>query len=84
VYLYRVDDYGNGSLAWNYLVAVSANVGTAHRDLRLESRGNTHTVIFNGTVMITYTDPNSVYSSGQPGIAAATFSSILTFAGGNL
>ena len=84
VYLYRVDDYGNGSLAWNYLEAVSANVGTAPRDLRLQSQGNTHTVILNGTVMITYTDPNNTYSSGQPGIAAATFSSIVTFSGGNL
>jgi len=41
-------------------------------------------VIFNGVPLITYTDPNNVYTSGQPGIAAATYSTILTFSGGTL
>jgi hypothetical protein len=41
-------------------------------------------VIFNGVLLLTYTDPNNVYTSGQPGIAASTFSTILTFSGGNL
>jgi hypothetical protein len=52
--------------------------------LRLESQGSTHRVIFNSALLITYTDPNNVYTSGQPGIAAASFSYILTFSGGNL
>jgi len=41
-------------------------------------------VIFNGTLLITYTDLNNVYGVGQPGIAAVNFSTILTFTGGNL
>jgi len=40
VYLYRVDD--NGQLNWNGLASASVDVGTAPRDLRLESQGNTH------------------------------------------
>jgi hypothetical protein len=40
--------------------------------------------MFNGALLITYTDFNNVYIGGQPGIAAATFSSILTFSGGTL
>jgi hypothetical protein len=82
VMLYRVDD--TGSLAWNLLATASASAGTAPRQLRLESQGNTHRVIFNGTLLISYTDPNNVYSAGQPGIAAATFSYILSFSGGVL
>jgi hypothetical protein len=82
VWLYRVDD--NGQLNWNGLASASVDVSVAPRDLRLESQGNTHRVIFNGALLITYTDPNNVYTSGQPGIAAATFSSILTFSGGTL
>ena len=82
VWLYRVDD--NGQLNWNVLASASVDVSVAPRDLRLQSQGNTHQVIFNGAVLITYTDPNNVYTSGQPGIAAATFSSILSFSGGNL
>jgi hypothetical protein len=82
VWLYRVDD--NGSLGWNAVASAQVDVSVAPRDLRLQSQGNTHQVIFNGAVLITYTDPNNVYTSGQPGIAAATFSSILSFSGGNL
>ncbi len=82
VWLYRVDD--TGWLNWNVLASASVDVGVAPRDLRLESQGNTHRVYFNGTLLITYTDPNNVYTSGQPGIAAAGFSTILTFSGGNL
>ncbi|MGC1450582.1 MAG: hypothetical protein WA830_11135, partial [Candidatus Sulfotelmatobacter sp.] len=82
VWLYRVDD--NGQLNWNVLASASVDVSVAPRDLRLQSQGSTHQVIFNGAVLITYTDPNNVYTSGQPGIAAAAFSSILTFSGGTL
>jgi hypothetical protein len=82
VWLYRVDD--NGGLGFTELGSASVNVGVAPRDLRLESQGSTHRVIFNGVLLITYTDPNNVYTSGQPGIAASTFGTILTFSGGNL
>ena len=82
VWLYRVDD--NGGLNWNGLASASVDVSVAPRQLRLESQGNTHRVIFNGALLITYTDSNNVYTAGQPGIAAATFSSILTFSGGAL
>src|SRR5260370_25939524 len=80
VWLYRVDD--NGSLNWNGLASVNGDVSVAPRDLRLESQGNVHRVIFNGVVLITYTDPNNVYKAAQRGIAAATLSKILTFSGG--
>src|SRR5260370_6433767 len=82
VWLYRVDD--NGSLNWNGLASVNVDVSVAPRDLRLESQGNVHRVIFNGVLLITYTDPNNVYTAGQPGIAAVTFSTSLTFSGGNV
>ena len=82
VWLYRVDD--NGGLIWNMLTSASVNVSVAPRDLRLESQGNTHRVLFNGALLITYTDANNVYTSGQPGIAAATFSTIQSFSGGTL
>jgi hypothetical protein len=82
VQFYRVDD--NGSLNWNGLASASVDVSVAPRKLRLESQGNTHRVIFNDALLITYTDPNNVYTAGQPGIAADTFSSILTFSGGVL
>src|SRR5208283_4051000 len=82
VWLYRVDD--NGQLNWNGLASASVDVSVAPRQLRLESQGNTHRVIFNGVLLITYTDSNNIYTAGQPGIAAATFSSILTFSGGAL
>jgi hypothetical protein len=82
VWLYRVDD--NGSLNWNGLASANVDVSVAPRRLRLESQGSTHRVIFNGLLLITYTDTNNVYTAGQPGIAADTFSSILTFSGGVL
>jgi len=82
VWLYRVDD--NGQLNWNGLASASVDVSVAPRDLRLESQGNTHRVIFNGVLLITYTDSNNVYTAGQPGIAASSFSTILTFSGGVL
>ena len=84
VYLYRVDD--GGSLGFTWLGDTSAPIGTAPRRLRLESQGSTHRVYFNGTLLITATD--SVYSIGQPGIAAAVEGGptvkILTFSGGAL
>ena len=80
VMLFRVDD--NGSLGWNFLTSANVDVSVAPRQLRLESQGSTHRVYFNGVLLITYTD--SVYTTGQPGIAAATFSYILSFSGGAL
>ena len=82
VWLYRVDD--NGSLNWNGLASANVDVSVAPRRLRLESQGSTHRVIFNGLLLITYADTNNVYTAGQPGIAADTFSSILNFSGGVL
>ena len=82
VQLLRVDD--NGTLNWNHLAAVNVDISVAPRDLRLESQGNTHRVIFNGVLLISYTDSNNMYSTGQPGIADATFANILTFSGGAL
>ena len=82
VMLYRVDD--NGSLNWNLLKSANVDVSVAPRQLRLESQGNNHRVIFNGVLLISYTDTNNVYTAGQPGIAASTFSYILSFSGGVL
>ena len=82
VQLYRVDD--NGTLNWNFLKSANVDVSVAPRDLRLESQGNVHRVIFNGLLLISYTDPNNVYTAGQPGMAVSTFSSILSFSGGAL
>jgi len=82
VRLYRVDD--NGGLNWNELASANVDVSVAPRDLRLESQGSTHRVIFNGVLQITYIDSNNVYTNGQPGIAAATFGTILSFSGGAL
>ncbi|HKW34935.1 MAG TPA: hypothetical protein VJN92_18130, partial [Candidatus Acidoferrum sp.] len=80
VWLYRVDD--NGGLNWNFLKSVNVDVSVAPRRLRLESQGNVHRVIFNGLLLITYTDSNNVYTAGQPGMAVSSFSSILSFSGG--
>ena len=82
VMLYRVDD--NGSLGWNFMKAATVDVSVAPRRLRLESQGNAHRVYFNGVLLISYTDTNNVYTTGQPGIAASTFSYILSFSGGVL
>jgi hypothetical protein len=60
------------------------DVSVAPRRLRLESQGNTHRVIFNGLLLINYTDSSNVYTTGQPGVAASTFSTILSFSGGGL
>ena len=82
VKLYRVDD--TGSLNFPLLASVNVDVSVAPRRLRLESQGNTHRVIFNGLLLINYTDSNNVYTAGQPGIAVSSFSNILTFSGGAL
>jgi hypothetical protein len=71
VRLYRADDAG--SLSFALLAAASAPIGTAPRRLRLESEGNTHRVYFNGALMISHTASGTVYSTGQPGIAASVF-----------
>jgi sugar lactone lactonase YvrE len=86
VRLYRTDD--SGGLSFPLLASADVDVSVAPRLLRLESQGSTHRVYFNGTLLITYTDPNNVYTSGQPGIAAAVFGGptmkILSFTGGTL
>jgi glucose/arabinose dehydrogenase len=84
VRLYRTDD--NGGLNFSLLASSSESLGTAPRDLRLESQGVTHRVYFNGVLAITFTD--ATYTTGQPGIAAAVFGGptvkILSFTGGTL
>jgi hypothetical protein len=86
VRLYRTDD--SGSLNFTMLASASADLGSAPRRLRLESEGNTHRVYLNGTQMISHSATGTVYSSGQPGIAASVFGGpqvkILSFEGGNL
>jgi hypothetical protein len=84
VRLYRTDDAG--SLNFTLLASAGAALGTAPRRLRLESQGNTHRVYFNGVQLITHTATGTVYTSGQPGVAAAIFGGptikILSFSGG--
>ena len=82
VRLYRADD--NGGLSFTQLGSANVDVSDAPRRLRLESQGSTHRVIFNGVLLFSYTDGSNVYTTGQPGIAAATFSTILSFPGGGL
>lgn len=86
VQLYRADD--SGSLTFTQLASASAGIGAAPRRLRLESQGNTHRVYFNGTLLITHNASGTVYTNGQPGIAASVFGGplvkILSFVGGNL
>ncbi len=82
VRLYRADD--NGSLSFTLLALAGADLSAAPRQLRLESRGNEHRVLFNGVTLIDYTDTSNVYTAGQPGIAAATFNYIQSFSGGGL
>ena len=86
VRLYRADD--SGALNFTQLASASANLGTAPRRLRLESEGNNHRVYFNGTQVINHNASGTVYSSGQPGIAASVFGGpqvrILSFEGGNI
>jgi hypothetical protein len=86
VRLYRADDIG--SLSFTLLESVNASIATAPRRLRLESQGNTHRVYFNGTLLITHNASGTIYSTGQPGIAASVFGGpqvkILSFAGGGL
>ncbi|HEX4036521.1 MAG TPA: hypothetical protein VHX37_00565 [Acidobacteriaceae bacterium] len=71
IQLYRTAD--TGTLTFTLLASANATLGTSPRQLRLESQGSTHRVYFNGAQLITYTDPNNVYSFGQPGIAASVF-----------
>jgi hypothetical protein len=86
VKLYRIDDAGY--LNFTLLASANASLGTTPRDLRLESQGSTHRVYFSGALLITYTDPNNIYTTGQPGISDAIFGGhtvrILSFAGGTL
>ena len=86
VRLYRTDD--NGSLNFTLLASVAASVGTAPRDLRMESQGANHRVYFNGVLAISYTASGTVYTAGQPGIAGSVFGGptvkILSFAAGAL
>ena len=86
VRLYRSDDTGN--LNFPLLASANVDVSVAPRRLRLESQGTTHRVYFNGVLLISYTDTSNVYTTGQPGIAAAIFGGptvrILSFSGGAL
>ena len=86
VRLYRTDD--NGGLNFTELASANVDVSVAPRLLRLESQGATHRVYFNGTLLVTYTDPNNTYTTGQPGPADAIFGGptvrILTFDAGTL
>jgi hypothetical protein len=86
VRLYRTDD--TGGLTFTQLASASAAIGTAPRRLRLESEGNTHRVYFNGTLLITHAATGTVYTQGQPGIAASVFGGpqvkIVSFEGGKL
>jgi hypothetical protein len=82
VQLYRTDD--SGSLSFALLASANVDVSVAPRLLRLESQGASHRVYFNGVLLISYTDSNNVYTTGQPGIAASAFGLILSFSGGAL
>jgi hypothetical protein len=86
VRLYRTDD--SGGLNFTMLEAATADVGAAPRRLRLESEGNTHRVYFNGALLLTHNATGTIYSAGQPGLAASVFGGpqvkILSFEGGNL
>jgi glucose/arabinose dehydrogenase/S-formylglutathione hydrolase FrmB len=84
VRLYEADD--TGSLNFSLLASANVDLGAAPRDLRMESQGATQRVYFNGVLEITYT--SSVYTTGQPGIAASIFGGptvrILSFVGGSM
>jgi hypothetical protein len=86
VRLYRTDD--SGGLNFTQLASAAANLGAAPRTLRLESRGNNHRVYFNGVLLIDHNASGTVYSGGQPAVAASVFGGpqvkILSFTGGDL
>ena len=85
VWLFRTDD--SGSLSWTQLASANVDITVAPRRLRLESQGANHRVYFNGVQLINYTASGTVYTTGQPGIAAfasASTAKILTFSGGSL
>jgi hypothetical protein len=86
VRLYRADD--SGGLNFTLLASAGANLGTEPRRLRLESQGNVHRVYLNGSLLISHNAGGTVYSTGQPGIAASVFGGpqvrIQSFEGGNL
>jgi hypothetical protein len=85
--LYRTDD--DGSLHFTLLASASTDNGAAPRRLRLESQGNNHRVYLNGVQVISHTASGTLYTNGQPGIAAAVLNSspsvkIFSFEGGEL
>ena len=69
---YRADD--TGSLTFTQLASTIVNISVAPRRLRLESQGNTHRVFLNGTQVLNHTASGTIYTTGQPGIAASVFS----------
>lgn len=85
VRLYRADD--SGSPTFTLLASAPTDLAAAPRRLRLVSVGNTHSVFFNATQLIGYTANGTIYTSGQPGLAASVFGGpqvrILTFEAGN-
>jgi hypothetical protein len=86
VRLYRADQ--GGSLSFTLLAAAAADLTAAPRRLRLESDGNTHRIYLNGALFISHVATGTIYSTGQPGIAASVFGGpqvkILSFEGGTL
>jgi hypothetical protein len=86
VRLYRADQ--GGSLSFTLLAAAAADLTAAPRRLRLESDGNTHRIYLNGVLFISHVATGTIYSTGQPGIAASVFGGpqvkILSFEGGTL
>ena len=86
VRLYRADD--TGSLTFALLASAGADLSALPRRLRLESEGNTHRVYLSGTQVITHTASGTIYTGGQPGIAASVFGGpqvrILSFEAGSL
>jgi hypothetical protein len=86
VRLYRTDD--TGALNFTMLASAAVDISAAPRRLRLESLGNNHKVYFNGTLLINHNASGTLYTFGQPGIAASVFGGpqvkILTFEGGDL
>jgi hypothetical protein len=86
VRLYRTED--SGSLNFTQLAGAAVEAGAGPRQLRLEAENNELRVYFNGTEVINHTAFGTVYTIGQPGIAASVFGGpqvrILSFAAGDL
>jgi hypothetical protein len=75
-------------LNFTLLAAATASTGSAPRRLRLESEVSVHRVYFNDVLAITHNASGTVYTTGQPGIAASVFGGpqvkVLFFAAGDI